>query len=97
MCRRWTRVGHRAMVVVDPNDRRQLKGFLYLSSVYSPSIDRAESETSRRLYQTRQLAEKQMLQGLADKMIASTQVRVEVLDAVRHSTIRSFCRYPSSS
>ena len=74
---------HRAMVVVDPNDRRQLKGFLYLSSVYSPSIDRAESETSRRLYQTRQLAEKQMLQGLADKMIASTQVRVEVLDAVR--------------
>ena len=74
---------HRAMVVVDPNDRRQLKGFLYLSSVYSPSIDRAESETSRRLYQTRQLAEKQMLHGLADKMIASTQVRVEVLDAVR--------------
>ena len=74
---------HRAMVVVDPKDRRNLKGFLYLSSVYSPSIDRAESETSRRLYQTRQLAEKQMLQGLADKMVASTQVRVEVRDAVR--------------
>ena len=48
---------HRAMVVVDPKDRHNLKGFLYLSSVYSPSIDRAESETSRRLYQTRQLAE----------------------------------------
>ena len=74
---------HRAMVVVDPKDRRNLKGFLYLSSVYSPSIDRAESETSRRLYQTRQLAEKQMLQGLADKMVTSTQVHVEVHDAVR--------------
>ncbi|MXX37736.1 MAG: DUF4159 domain-containing protein [Gemmatimonadetes bacterium] len=74
---------HRAMVVVDPKDRRNLKGFLYLSSVYSPSIDRAESETSRRLYQTRQLAEKQMLQGLADKMVASTQVHVELHDAVR--------------
>ena len=74
---------HRALVVVDPKDRRKLKGFLYLSSVYSPSIDRAESETSRRLYQTRQLAEKQMLQGLADKMVASTQVHVEVRDAVR--------------
>ena len=74
---------HRAMVVVDPKDRRQLKGFLYLSSVYSPSIDRAESETSRRLYQTRQMQEKQMLQGLADKMVAKTQVHVEVRDAVR--------------
>ena len=29
---------HRAMVVVDPKDRHNLKGFLYLSSVYSPSI-----------------------------------------------------------
>ena len=41
---------HRAMVVVDPKDRRQLKGFFYMSNVYSPSIDRAESEISRRLY-----------------------------------------------
>ena len=31
---------HRAMVVVDPKDRRQLKGFLYLSGIYSPSIER---------------------------------------------------------
>ena len=74
---------HRAMVVVDPKDRRQLKGFLYMSNVYSPSIERAESETSRRLHQTRQLQEKRMLQGLADKMVASTQVHVEVRDAVR--------------
>jgi hypothetical protein len=73
---------HRAMVVVDPKDRRKLKGFLYLSNVYSPSIERAESETSRRLHQTRQIQEKRMLQGLADKMVAKTQVHVEVLDAV---------------
>ena len=73
---------HRAMVVVDPKDRRKLKGFLYLSNVYSPSIERAEPETSRRLWQTRQIQEKRMLHGLADKMVASTQVHVEVLDAV---------------
>ena len=73
---------HRAMVVVDPKDRRQLKGFLYMSNVYSPSIQRAEPETSRRLWETRQIQEKRILQGLADKMVASTQVRAEVLDAV---------------
>ena len=73
---------HRAMVVVDPKDRRQLKGFLYMSNVYSPSIERAERETSRRLWETRQMQENRMLQGLADKMVASTQVHAEVLDAV---------------
>jgi len=74
---------HRAMVVVDPKDRRQLKGFLYLSGIYSPSIERAEGEFSRRLYQTRRQLERRMLQGLADKMVADTHVHVEVRDAVR--------------
>ena len=79
---------HRAMVVVDPNDRRKLKGFLYMSSVYSPSIERAEQENigseTRRLFlnQAHQVTEKRMLHGLADKMVASTQVHVEVRDAV---------------
>ncbi len=77
---------HRVMVVVDPKDRRKLKGFLYLSNIHSPSIERAERENSgsevRPFSQTRQVAEKRMLQGLADKMVASTQVHVEVLDAV---------------
>ena len=70
---------HRAVVIVDPADRRKLKGFLYLSSVHSPSIERAEQG---RASQTRQMAEKRMLQGLADKMVASTQIHVEVRDAV---------------
>ena len=81
---------HRAMVVVDPKDRRNLKGFLYMSSIYSPSIDRAEesirTENIRvRWYHQmpRQLVERRMLQGLADKMTAKTQVNVEVRDAVR--------------
>ena len=78
---------HRAMVVVDPNDRRNLKGFLYMSNVYSPAIERAEQENivseARLFFQTRQMAEKRMLHGLADKMVASTQVHVEVRDAVR--------------
>ena len=81
---------HRAMVVVDPKDRRNLKGFLYMSGIYSPSIERAEySEQAENIrvrwhhQMPRQLVERRMLQGLADKMVASTQVHVEVRDAVR--------------
>ena len=81
---------HRAMVVVDPQDRRNLKGFLYMSGINSPSIERAEesvrAENIRvRWYHQmpRRLAERRMLQGLADKMTAQTQVHVEVRDAVR--------------
>ena len=82
---------HRAMVVVDPKDRRNLKGFLYMSGVYSPSIDRAEYEQAKgsraRAYyddQTpRLMVERRMLQGLADRMVTNTQVHVEVRDAVR--------------
>ena len=81
---------HRAMVVVDPQDRRKLKGFLYMSGVNSPSIERAEesvrAENIRvRWYHQmpRRLVERRMLQGLADKMTAQTQVHVEVRDAVR--------------
>ena len=95
---------HRAMVVVDPQDRRNLKGFLYMSGIYSPSIERAEYSEQAENRQVRwhhqmprRLVERRMLQGLADKMTAKTQVHVEVRDAVRHSTIRSFCKSPSSS
>ncbi len=80
---------HRAMVVVDPQDRRKLKGFLYMSGVYSPSIDRAEYSQQAEDMQVRwyhqmprQMVERRMLQGLADKMVAKTQVHVEVRDAV---------------
>jgi hypothetical protein len=81
----------RAVVVVDPKDRRRLKGFLYLASVYSEAIERAEldSPVARRLSTarpaggpTRQVAERQTLQGLADRMTERTQVRVEVLDGL---------------
>ena len=81
---------HRAMVVVDPNDRRKLKGFLYMSGIYSPSIERAEYSEQAESGQVRwyhqmprRLVERRMLQGLADKMTAQTQVHVEVRDAVR--------------
>ncbi len=81
---------HRAMVVVDPQDRRQLKGFLYMSNLYSPSIERAEESVRAENIQVRwyhqmprQMVERRMLQGLADKMVATTQVHVEVRDAVR--------------
>ena len=81
---------HRAMVVVDPQDRRKLKGFLYMSGIYSPSIERAEYSEQAESIQVRwyhqmprRLVERRMLQGLADKMTAQTQVHVEVRDAVR--------------
>ena len=81
---------HRAMVVVDPQDRRNLKGFLYMSGIYSPSIERADSEQGKYNRQPRwwhqmprRLVERRMLQGLADEMTAKTQVHVEVRDAVR--------------
>ncbi len=81
---------HRAMVVVDPTDRRKLKGFLYMSNLYSPSIERAEESVRAENIQVRwyhqmprQMVERRMLQGLADKMMAKTQVHVEVRDAVR--------------
>ena len=83
---------HRAMVVVDPQDRRKLKGFLYMSGIYSPSIERADREQDKyrrpgwwnsMMEMPRRLVERRMLQGLADEMIAKTQVHVEVRDAVR--------------
>ena len=81
---------HRAMVVVDPKDRRNLKGFLYMSGINSPSIERAEESVRAENIQVRwyhqmprRLVERRMLQGLADKMTTKTQVHVEVRDAVR--------------
>ena len=80
---------HRALVVVDPKDKKKIKGFLYLSSVYSERIERAERDGPPRHlaaraisnYQpvTRQVAERQTLQGLADKLTEFTQIRAEVL------------------
>ena len=85
---------HRAMVVVDPQDRRKLKGFLYMSGIYSPSIERAEYSEQAESIQVRwyhqmprRLVERRMLQGLADKMTAETQVHVEVRDRVSWSEI----------
>ena len=78
---------HRAMVVVDPIDRRALSGYLYLTGVYSQGLERAEQESPvpRRRSNfrpdgqpLRQLAERETLQGLADRMSAHTGVRTQV-------------------
>jgi len=80
---------HRAVVVVDPKDRQEIKGFLYLSGVCSPSLERAERDSPipRRISNLRpkglgerQMAERETLQGLADRMSAHTQVHVQVRD-----------------
>ena len=75
---------HRAMVVVDPKDRRQLKGFLYLSGVHSEALERADAreDPERSEGWSRSIAERHMLQGLADKMSERTGVHTEVLDGI---------------
>ena len=75
---------HRAMVVVDPKDRRQLKGFLYLSSVHSEALERAEASagSERSGGWSRSIAEQRILQGLADKMSERTGVHTQVLDGI---------------
>ena len=75
---------HRAMVVVDPKDRRQLKGFLYLSSVHSEALERAEISGGgeRSGGWSRTISEQRILQGLADKMSERTGVHTEVLDGI---------------
>ena len=75
---------HRAMVVVDPKDRRQLKGFLYLSGIHSEALERAEASagSERSGGWSRSIAERRMLQNLADKMSERTGVHTEVLDGI---------------
>ena len=75
---------HRAMVVVDPKDRRQLKGFLYLSGIHSEALERADASAAseRSGGWSRSIAERRMLQNLADKMSERTGVHTEVLDGV---------------
>ena len=75
---------HRAMVVVDPQDRRKLKGFLYLSGIHSEALERADASAAseRSGGWSRSISERRMLQNLADKMSERTGVHTEVLDGV---------------
>ena len=75
---------HRAMVVVDPKDRRNLKGFLYMSSVHSEALERAEASagSERSGGWSRTISEQRILQGLADKMSERTGVQTQVLDGM---------------
>ena len=75
---------HRALVIVDPRDRRNLKGFLYLSGIHSEALERAETSSSKTRSGgwSRSIAERRILQGLADKMSERTGVRAQVLDGI---------------
>ena len=74
---------HRALVVVDPRERRNLKGFLYLSGIQSEALERAESEVILRSgFVRRSVAERRTLRGLADEMNQRTGVRTQVLDGI---------------
>jgi uncharacterized protein DUF4159 len=82
----------RAVVVVDPRNRRNLKGHLHLAGVHSEGMERGEQQggdctmwTARRLgcgeeWISRRAAEAQTLAGLARLMQDETQVRAELVD-----------------
>ncbi|MEW6752014.1 MAG: DUF4159 domain-containing protein [Candidatus Latescibacterota bacterium] len=76
---------HRALVVVDPEDRRNLKGFVHLTAIHSPAVDRAEGEQrywGRHFGERSTEAQHRILEGLGRLMSAQTHVQAEVRDAV---------------
>ena len=87
----------RAVVMVDPADSRSIKGFLYLSSVYSESMERASTADTWLPYRTalqtlpqrsRRMEEAAILQRLADLLSERTGVRARVLDGLALSDPR---------
>ena len=87
----------RAVVMVDPADPRDIKGFLYLSSVYSESMERASAARTWQPYVTavqtvpqpsRRMEETAILQRLADLLSERTGVRAHVLDGLALSDPR---------
>ena len=87
----------RAVVMVDPAHPRSIKGFLYLSSVYSESMERASAADTWLPHQTavqtlpqrsRRMEETAVLQRLADLLSERTGVRAHVLDGLPLSDSR---------
>jgi hypothetical protein len=76
---------HRALVVVDPRDKKRIKGFLYLTRVNSERLERSEINSPyprRGNGVARSVAESQALEGLAQRMNQETGVYTELLDGV---------------
>jgi len=74
---------YRGLVVIDPSDKRKVKGFLHLASVYPESIEEewwdnrtGRWSNNRRYYNTR------ALQNLSRKMNEATQIRTDVVESL---------------
>ena len=83
----------RAVVVVDLTDRRRVRGFLHLSSIYSEALERSEADAAHaaRRHQTyfegrgapsRALEEARVLHSLADALSQRTGVKAAVRDGL---------------
>ena len=80
---------YRGLVVVDPEDRRKLEGFLKLAFVYFESLQESPSwDATRRESLGEEKLNARALQNLAKAMSGYTQVRVEVLEPMKLSDER---------
>ena len=90
----------RAVVVVDPGDRRRVRGFLHLSSIYSEALERSEADAGHaaRRHQTyfegrgipsRAQEESRVLQSLADALSERSGVKAGIRDGLSLSDPRT--------
>jgi len=73
---------YRGLVVIDPSDKRKVKGFLHLASVYAESMeeDLWEDNTGAFPHAKRHL-DTRALQHLSRKMNEVTQIRTDVVES----------------
>ena len=76
---------HRGLVVIDPKDKRKVKGFLHLASVYAESMEEhyVPPYAHHALFPDGQRStDARALRHLAESMNEYTQIRTDVVDAV---------------
>jgi len=74
---------YRGLVVVDPEDKKEIKGFLKLATVYVESMMESPFwDATGRLSTAREDLSTRALQNLAEAMNEYTHVRTEVLDPI---------------
>ena len=74
---------YRGLVVIDPSDKRKIKGFLKLTSVFVESMQETpEWDRLRQFTNSREDLNAQALRNLAETMNEHTGVRTQVVDAM---------------
>ena len=74
---------YRGLVVIDPRDKRKVKGFLKLTSVFVESMQETQEwDRLRQFTNSREDLNAQALRNLAETMNEHTGVRTQVIDAM---------------